>query len=602
MITKVTSLTPVTNNVQFGAEIKSKKNPGNYQNNTNLPGYRELGALKSNSNINFRGSKELSELEKSIIGQNEIRIPNLLDIDENIDLSFSKMPAESRKLNMAGLNIEKKQEDNLDVYEISNDLGNKIFIGKFDRSKELPTVTYKQGKFMPEITVKDSSLDGKAIKMLSGSILKGDGFDMKMPGKYQTNPKKAFKEISFTGNVVLTTLNKENRTTNAVDKYVNSGLQKETIEGDYADLVVQNQPTVIIPAGGFGERFKNITREKENKPSAKLPTDDAYRVIATALNMAAAAGILNGDENDNVVYISQKHEIPKNENTYWSNMYKTDGGAISEGLSRGIISNEKDGIILNADIFTNADLTRTYNALKTLPNAALVIPYYPVNPERAKSFGLLGIQQDDVGNMQIKTFVEKPKFTKQPPMPSEFTTPGEYDKEVAKWEEVQTACDPNDSDVYFANPGMYFLSSEALKVLMAQGLLEPDATGLGGNIMPKIVQMTNEGTLLGKDGSPLKAYTVPLEAKGGKPAVWDDIGTAEAYLKLIKDVASEVEQNGVGEDNKYYGIPEFVLNDFYNNVDLQRGIVFDSSQARVALDNFSEKYQVSDIKGNIFIA
>ena len=108
MITKVTSLTPATNNVQFGAKTKSKKNPGNYQNNANLPGYRELGALKSNSNINFRGSKELSELEKSIIGQNEIRIPNLLDIDENIDLSFSKMPAESRKLNMAGLNIEKK--------------------------------------------------------------------------------------------------------------------------------------------------------------------------------------------------------------------------------------------------------------------------------------------------------------------------------------------------------------------------------------------------------------------------------------------------------------------------------------------------------------
>ncbi len=35
----------------------------------------------------------------------------------------------------------------------------------------------------------------------------------------------------------------------------------------------------------------------------------------------------------------------------------------------------------------------------------------------------------------------------------------------------------------------------------------------------------------------MKVYTVPLESKGGRPAVWDDVGSAEAYVSRIRDVA-----------------------------------------------------------------
>ena len=603
MITKISALDASSHSLKASKNQNVKKEQ-KAQNSISrqMPNYKMLGAMQSG--INFKGKTELTELEKSIIGKNEIRIPNILDIKEDIRIPVTQTPKESQKLNMAGLNVIKSEDEQHNIYEISNSKGDKIFIGKFDKNKEeFPTITYKQGKYMPEITVKDESLDGKSIKMLAGSILKGKGFELKMPGQYEPTPSKGLKDISFTGKVVVTTLNKEPRTIKAVDKYVASGLEQETIEGDYADIVAQNNPTIIIPAGGFGERFKNITREYENKPSAKLPTSDNYRIIATTLNMAAAAKILKGDDNDEIIYISQKHEIPENENTYYSQMYKTDGGAIAEGLARDIIQSDRDAIILNADIFTNADPTRAYNALKTLPDAALVIPYYPVNPQRAKAFGLLGIEQDEDGNMQIKKFIEKPKYTDEPPTPQEFVgTPGQYDIESAKWIEVQTARDPNNEGIYLANPGMYFLSKEALKVLMAQGIIDSSQTGLGGNVMPKIVEMANEGKLVDKNGNKLKAYTVPLEAKGGKLAVWDDIGTAEAYLKLIKDVAWEVENHGTTEENKYYGLPEFVLNDFRDNVDLDTGIVYDSPKARKMLENFKEKYNIEDIRGNIFVA
>lgn len=584
------------NNVSFeGSKTQAAKLVGAYQ---------ALNGIQTAKTVNFAGSVELSDLEKSIITPKEIRIPNLLELTENIDLPLKKMPKGFEKLNAAGLNVIKEQADGVDTYTVSNDKGNTIFIGKVDANKaEMPIVTYKQGKFMPEITVKDpETLGKKAVKMFAGSELIGDGFSFKMPGMYEPTPGRGFKDISFTGRTVITTLNKEPRTLNAVDSYAESGLQKEAIKGDYADVVMENDPTVVIPAGGFGERFFNITREDENKPSGKLPTDDRYRIIGTTLNLAAAAGILNGDENDDVIYLSQNHEIPEGNGVYYVSKYKTDGGAISEGLKRDLIRNDRDSIILNADIFTNADVSRTYNALKTLPNAALVIPYYPVNPQRAKSFGLLGIEQDENGNLQIKEFLEKPAYTSDAPMPNEFTQPGAYDKAMEEYRKVQTAIDPTDENRFLANPGLYFLSKEAQKVLMAQGILTPDATGLGGNVMPKIVQLANEGKLLDKDGNNMKIYTVPLEAKGGKPAVWDDIGTAEAYLKLIKDVASEVKLHGTTSENKYFGMPEFVLNDFANNVDLESGIVYDSQKARESLESFKEKYGVQSIRGNIFVA
>ena len=567
--------------------------------------YQAINGVKSN--VSFGAAKtELTEYEKSFIGAKELRIPNLLDLKENLDIPYRLMPEGTEHLNTAGLNVEKEQNGTQEIYKISNDKGHRIFEAQIDRTKmaSLPVITYKQGKFMPEVTVKDSALDGKSVKMLAGSTMESEGFKLHMIGNYTPTPDSASKNVgvSFKGRTVITTLNKEPRTLNAVDSYKQSGLQTQTVKGDYYEEMKADDPTIVIPAGGFGERFYNITREHENKPSAKLPTDERFRIIATALNLAASAGILNGDESDQITYLSQAHDIPDGGDTRYTSKYKTDGGAIAEGLIRDLIRNDRASVILNADIFTNADITRTYNALKTLPNAALVIPYYPVNPERAKAFGLLGIEQDENGNMQIKEFLEKPKYTSDAPLPSDFVEPGDYDKAMAKYKKVQTAVNPNDENTFLANPGFYFLSPQAQKVLMAKGILEPSKTGLGAHVMPKIVELANKGELLDDAGNQMKVYTVPLETKGGKAAVWDDIGTAEAYLKLIKEVGHEYRTHGNTPENKYYGVPEFVMKDFSDNADPNTGIVFDSAKARGVFGEFCDKYNVSKAEGNIFVA
>ena len=564
--------------------------------------YQAMNGIKLAKTVSFAGN-ELTSLEQSIITPKEIRIPDLRAITEDIDLSLKKMPKDKAHLNAAGLNVVKTFENAKEVYTISNDKGHKIFIGKIDpAATEVPKITYKQGKFMPEITVKDESLDGKSVKMLAGSRLVGDGFEFIMPGKFEPTPGEGSKTVSFKGRTVITTLNKEDRTLNAVDSYMASDLASKTVKGDYYDMVKSDDPTVIIPAGGFGERFFNITREFENKPSGKLPTHDNYRIIATALNLAASAGIINADETDEITYLSQNHDIDESDKVKYVSKYKTDGGAIAEGLKRDIIDNDKPAVILNADIFTNADISRTYKALKELPNAALVIPYYPVNPDRARSFGLLGVEKDGSGNLQIKEFLEKPKYTSNVPTPNDFSQPGDYDKAMEEFYKAQTALNPADENSYLANPGFYFLSPQALKVLTAKGIIEPDKTGLGAHVMPKIVELANKGELLDAEGNQMKVYTVPLETKGGKPAVWDDIGTAEAYLKLIKEVANEVRLHGNTPDNKYYGVPEFVMKDFARNTDLNTGIVFDSAKARNVFGDFKAKYNVEVAEGNIFVA
>ena len=114
---------------------------------------------------NFTGNAQLTELEKSFIQEGEIRIPNILELNQDIKMPYSQMPQDKKKYNVAGLNIKIKNDGNSKKYEISNDKGDILATIKTNKdAKDLPIIVYKQGKFMPELTVKDSSLKGKSIK------------------------------------------------------------------------------------------------------------------------------------------------------------------------------------------------------------------------------------------------------------------------------------------------------------------------------------------------------------------------------------------------------------------------------------------------------
>lgn len=546
--------------------------------------------------MNFKGA-DISKY----IGDKEIRIDDITKLDNNLHIGLTDMPEGKKHLNANGLNVRKRVGKETTQYTITNDTKQNLFIATVKNEAEIPQLTYKQGKFMPEVTVKHPSLGDTKLKMLAGSEIQTDDFSLVMPGKIYSPDGKTEQivrnnGIAFKGNVAISTLNKEPRTQNAVDLYLGSDIPDKMTKGAYVDDVVANEPTLAIPAGGFGERLYNLTRDKENKPSYILPTANECRIIGTSLNMAASAGIIEGHGKDNITYLSQNGEID-GDNVKHVGKYKSDGGALAEGIEKDVISPDKDLIVLNADIFTNADITRAYHALKEYPEAALIIPYYPVDANRAKSFGLLGVETDDEGRAQIKAFVEKPKYTDKSPEPASFNSDEEYEAAMEEFVQAQTAKDPN-GDKFLANPGMYLMSKEAVQVLRDS----KEKAGLGANVMPKIVNLCNEGKLLTEDGKPMKVYTVPLQRADGQLAFWDDIGTAEAYLKVIKDVAHETKTKGTGTENKFYGVPEFILKDFDKNVDSKNSIVFQSDKARGDFENFKNELGVTIAKGNIFVA
>lgn len=581
------------------------------QNLTSVSNSQLAESLKAMNKISFKGGMEtIDEYSRQfIIGKKEIRIPDLLNLEQDVHIPAKAMlvdgkdgKKEKNPLNENGIHITKKSNGD-NCTEVRDDKGNLIFKATLLKNEVAPeTVIYKQGKYKPEITIKDPSLGDRKIKMFAGSSILGEGFDFKMPGNYKNYLTNNSNAVSFKGNVAISTLNKEQNTVDAVDRYKNKNLQNAAIRGDYADLVEENQPEVAIPAGGFGERFYNLTREAENKPSYRLPTDSAYRIMASTLNMLAAGGLMD-PEKLNISYLSQAGEI-KGDGVNGVKKYKTDGGALSEALEKRYIDPEKDLVILNADIFTNADMTRTYHALKTLPNAALIIPFYPCNAERAKSFGLISAKKDEEGNLEIKDFIEKPAYTNLAPVRKDFKTDKDYEDALTIYKRAQSAINPNSesADEFMANPGMYYLSKEGARVLRGMGLSDDEITGLGAKVMPRIVQLCNEGRLVNDKGEKMKVYTVPLEAKNGKQAVWDDIGSAEAYLALIKDVAKENRAHkNDPENNKYYGIPQFVLDDFEKNTDLETSIVYSNPKSREKFENFKKGFGVMEAKGNIFV-
>jgi len=591
--------------------------------------------VQTNSIKQTFGTKELSKANYEI-KPNEIRFPNLLDLDDGVvefnrnDYPEKIINSDNKEVNNPMNIIFANGNKTLKISKFNDGVQTKIdilnddkIIGKIsvDNNSYLPRLTYKQGKFKPEITVKHDELNGSRIKMLAGSELKATNFSIKMPGSF-TDADNISRKISFAGknnSITVTTLHMEDKTRNAVNIYLQAGLADKIIPGAFIRDVKKYEPNAVMPAGGHGQRYANISRDNENKPSTPMPTNDAYRVMGSALNMFAAMGKLtDSTEPTDIQYISQKNEI-KGANVVNVQEYKNDGGAIADALTSNDIDNKKDTIILNADIFTNADITRAYHALKTLPNAALVIPYYPVNAERAKSFGLIGMAKgavvDDGSEKgtnapKLNAFLEKPKYTDVPPTEPSMRNYDnkedyeaaleQYKKDMIDFEKTQTARLEDGS--FAANPGMYVMSKEATEILKNMKLLVGDnKLGLGADVMPKIVELCNKGLLKNENGEAMKAYTMPLQRPDGQNAFWDDIGSAEAFLKVVKDVARETKRNGTKNNNKFYGVPTFVLEDFATNTDLTTGIVYQSAGARAKFEKFQKEVGVESIKGNIYI-
>ncbi len=474
-------------------------------------------------------------------------------------------------------------------------------------------IKFNAAKFNPEIKITKGD---STIQLFEGSeIADSEGkFEFVYPGKYSTYDaaKKGSKSnnISFTG-FYASVLCEKDATVDAVNKQKNDQF---TVSGQYSEEMLNDDPTVVGLMGGFGTRFSNISKEHSNKPAFVMPNNQS--LVGAAFDLAKNAERL--DSIEKVTYLNQisdknpsltKSLVEPGDEVINMKAFNSDGGAVIHSVLNKAIPSDRPLVILNADTITNVDVSQVYHKLKTLKNAALVIPSYPVSETRAKSFGLMaaGTIADEVGSRELTSFVEKPKNPAKEAKGAMIK-----DKTV------------NGEQAYSGNPGIYLFSDVVLNNLdtilpvaeeialtkkqdtaRAKGeeiptkLKDPfsDSTFLGNAFVPAIVQLCQEGRLVDEDGNKMKSYVVPMNTAVGTEAVWDDVGSAEAFIKNCQDIAYETEAHGTNGANKYYGIKR--LRDFHGSTGLYTGVVYASVQDRA---NFEEKYADDfEIKGNAFI-
>lgn len=554
--------------------------------------------------VSFQGAQALkaANLVPSFSGSQNCRVEsdqivvsNILNTATDYDLP------KNSTLNPDNLKLKSRTNRSTRTIQIGTD-DKEVFKAVIDKSQiaKIPDIKFMTGKFNPSAEIVYRSQDPKIkpvrIIMLGGSEIKDDNFNFTLKGMYKP-PGESSRTISFGNNsrhdnngnnLTITTHHLENATKDSVESFMEESNWRGNIQGAFTQFIKDDKPSVVITAGGFGTRFLNISGNTQNKPSSYLPTSSSYRVMGGTLNLVAAMGML--DDKTHIKYLSQSGQLKKTNSTDVCRVNTRivdgkvrnigDGGAVAEALSINILDETKPMIIMGADSFTNADLTRPYHVLKTTDDAAMVIPYYPVSAERTKGLGLMSGTKPRGGKVQVTGFLEKPKNQK------------ELD------EKCQGAKIPK-SDKYMASPAFYFLSPEVIHQLKLKGD-EKEVVGFGNDFVPKILDMCNKGEIKNKKGKPMKIYTVPLLNASGKPAVWDDIGSAEAYSSLIRDVAHEVEHHGVSEPNKYYGMPTFVLHDLHKSVDLETGVICGRHE-KAALNDFKKTYNVREMSGNIIV-
>ena len=499
--------------------------------------------------------------------------------------------------------------------EILNKDGKPIIKGWIKKDFTPDTIIeFNVAKHNPEIKI---TRGDSTIQLFKGSSIKDreENFSFTFPGQTNIydfkNNKPTSSKISFTG-IYSSLLCQKPATVAAVTlekpaPFVGSGV--------YWEIMAQDDPSIVTLMGGFGTRFANLTPEGSNKPAFVMPNGQSLAGAALDLAknaMALREGIkgvtyLNQGDDSNPPYVGR---MQHGDSIINSKAFQSDGGAVINAVINGNIPKDKPLVILNADTITNVDISDSYKRLKDLNNAALVIPCYPVSETRAKSFGLMsaGSIADEDGSRELTSFVEKPAN------PSKEAANAMIEGETVNGEQA-----------YRGNPGIYLFSPVVLQNLdliletareialekkqaaairagkpIPENLGENEfsaSTFLGNAFVPAIVKLCQENRLLNENKEPMKTYIVPMLTTTGKQAIWDDVGSAEALVSNVQNIAYETENVGEGPKNKFFGIRG--LEDFRKSVKLDTGVTYASPKDK---EQFEEKYAHDyDIQGNVYI-
>ena len=269
-----------------------------------------------------------------------------------------------------------------------------------------------------------------------------------------------------------------------------------------------NDVMAVILAGGKGSRLEPLTRDRA-KPA--VPFGGGYRIVDFALSNCLNSGLRK------MVLLTQYKamSLDRHINTGWRQFFCTELGEFidvlppqqridehwyqgtADAVYQNIYALEKERpehvLILAGDHIYKMDYSAMVDYHKKM-NADLTIAALPVDPESAKSFGVMEVNEQN----RLGGFQEKPDNPK--------TIPGD-----------PTSC--------LASMGIYVFTARFLfEQLLKDANTADSSHDFGKNIIPSIIDQH-------------RVYAFPFRDENRKTtAYWRDVGTLDAYYEANMDL------------------------------------------------------------------
>lgn len=270
-----------------------------------------------------------------------------------------------------------------------------------------------------------------------------------------------------------------------------------------------NDVMAVILAGGKGSRLEPLTRDRA-KPA--VPFGGGYRIVDFALSNCLNSGLRK------MVLLTQYKamSLDRHINTGWRKFFCSELGEFidvlppqqridehwyqgtADAVYQNIYALEKERpehvLILAGDHIYKMDYSAMVDHHKKM-NADLTIAALPVDPESAKSFGVMEVNEQN----RLVGFEEKP----------------DHPKAI-----------PGDPGSCLASMGIYVFTARFLFEQLLKDANTPDSShDFGKNIIPSIIDEH-------------RVVAFPFRDENRKTtAYWRDVGTIDAYYEANMDLA-----------------------------------------------------------------
>ncbi len=537
----------------------------------------------------FQNRKLIPFKSKTIFQDNKIIENDLLSLSNK--KKFFSNPLEPEQ-EILGAKIERIDDKNI---SITSRFGHKIGLISYNPSAKQPQINLQMGSFQPVIELHDDEL-GISVLMTRGSNLKGSDLNINYKDITPSN-------VSFGNNLVITTGYKADKTKQNVREYVNSN------KGIYASKPtlgnkLKNDYTIIGLGSGKGSRLKPISDlNDDNKNTTKYPGTNKSLFDISVMDTA-----LNAVKIDKIKFINDNPDS-----------LSGTAGIIIKGIKDGTIPIDKPLVLLTGDIFHNMDLAKILETYEQNPQCGIGLVVKKLEPNEVKGNALVKFVPQVTYKSGIISYSQVVDSSKACDI--DELSPIMDENNIQ--DKSEYLCSPignqNSLAGYYTSANITVINPKILAILKDYADKNGKADfveflGLMFNVLNKPDQLLRRKYPHGLHSKDLKlsdlsdSYGFPKDIKSangenlklqaiiakdskGKDPFFADMGTVEKYIDTVKTISKQSSITGLN-----YPFVSAVKNHVDTN-----GIIYMNTEAKDKLKAFKEKYNISELSGNVII-